>query len=528
MEVNEAKRVLHLRLSEATGDLDDLRSRQAELSVLAGTVGPLAFAGGGELDAQADVGLDAHASGDADDRVDLGELFDDDDGLLTEAAAHQGELDVFLVLVTVADQECLAVLEEGEGDDELRLRTSFEAEIIFFTCVEDLFDHFAELVDLDREDASVATVVVLFLDGAAEGFVDLRHAVAEQVLDANRERGLQAGSFDFLDDVRNTDFAVVAFRVHAEVTLRVHGEVVTSPSFEAVIFFGVFGSPGLRFAHVGREVDFLSCGGKRKGKSRLCGRLTARPGVGGRLSDGMSAEPVIRATIALRKALEGRSFPAPADFVYQPLDYAWASHEAYLRRFAAAGPRKVLFLGMNPGPFGMAQTGVPFGEIAAVRDWMGLEMPVGRPEKEHPGKKVTGFACHRSEVSGRRLWGLFQERFGKAEAFFAEHLVHNYCPLLFLENTKQGRNVIPEELPNEVMAPVNKECDKLLRVMVETLGVSTVVGVGGYAETRAREALDGLLVKYAKVPHPSPANPVANRGWSAAATKALVEQGVWS
>jgi len=213
----------------------------------------------------------------------------------------------------------------------------------------------------------------------------------------------------------------------------------------------------------------------------------------------MSADPVIRATIALRKALAGRAFPAPADFVYQPLDYAWASHEAYLRRYAASGPKKVLFLGMNPGPFGMAQTGVPFGEIAAVRDWMGLEMPVGRPEKEHPGKKVTGFACHRSEVSG-----------------------------LFLENTKQGRNVIPEELPNEIMAPVNKECDKLLRVIVETLGVSTVVGVGGYAETRAREALDGLLVKYAKVPHPSPANPVANRGWSAAATKALVEQGVWS
>jgi len=161
----------------------------------------------------------------------------------------------------------------------------------------------------------------------------------------------------------------------------------------------------------------------------------------------MSADPVIRATIALRKALAGRTFPSPADFVYQPLDYAWASHEAYLRRYAASGPKKVLFLGMNPGPFGMAQTGVPFGEVAAVRDWMGLAMPVGRPEREHPGKKVTGFDCHRSEVSGRRLWGLCQERFGTPEAFFADHLVHNYCPLLFLENTKQGRNVIPEEAP---------------------------------------------------------------------------------
>ena len=241
----------------------------------------------------------------------------------------------------------------------------------------------------------------------------------------------------------------------------------------------------------------------------------------------MPASRVIPATLALRKALAGLSFPKPADLVYRPLDYAWEAHEAYLRRYAAAGTRRVLFLGMNPGPFGMAQTGVPFGEVAAVRDWLGMEMPVGRPPVEHPSKKVTGFACHRSEVSGRRLWGLFQERFATPDRFFAEHLVHNYCPLLFLENTKLGRNVVPEELPAEAMAPVNKACDKLLRTMVEALGVTTVVGVGGYAEERAREALDGLLVTFAKVPHPSPANPVANRGWSAAATKALVEQGVW-
>jgi single-strand selective monofunctional uracil DNA glycosylase len=68
---------------------------------------------------------------------------------------------------------------------------------------------------------------------------------------------------------------------------------------------------------------------------------------------------------------------------------------------------------------------------------------------------VTGFACHRSEVSGRRLWGL-PGTLRQGRVLFADHLVHNYCPLLFLENTKQGRNVIPEELPAEVMAPVNR------------------------------------------------------------------------
>lgn len=241
----------------------------------------------------------------------------------------------------------------------------------------------------------------------------------------------------------------------------------------------------------------------------------------------MPTERIIQATIRLRQALAPLKFPSPADYVYQPLDYAWSAHEAYLRRYAASGPKRVLFLGMNPGPFGMAQTGVPFGEVAAVRDWLQLAQPIGQPPREHPGKPVRGFACHRSEVSGRRLWGFFQERFQTPEKFFAEHLVHNYCPLLFLENTKLGRNVVPEELPAETLQLLQQHCDQLLRTMVEALGVATVVGVGGYAEERSRLALEGLLIHYAKIPHPSPANPVANRGWSAAATQALVAQGVW-
>lgn len=236
----------------------------------------------------------------------------------------------------------------------------------------------------------------------------------------------------------------------------------------------------------------------------------------------------IEAALAARESLRGLDFHSPADFVYNPLDYAWEAHRNYLERHAATGPRAVLFLGMNPGPFGMAQTGVPFGEIAAVRDWLGIEMPVGRPEREHPAKPVLGFACPRSEVSGRRLWGLFRERFGQPEAFFAEHTVHNYCPLLFLEGTKSGRNVTPEELPAESMRPVESACDQLLRDLVRILGVRTVVGVGGYAEDKARRALVGLDVSFARVLHPSPASPAANRGWSAAATRELVRQGVWA
>ena len=54
---------------------------------------------------------------------------------------------------------------------------------------------------------------------------------------------------------------------------------------------------------------------------------------------------------------------------------------------AATRPRrkKLIFVGMNPGPFGMVQCGVPFGEIAAVRDWMGHRGgQVDKPARENP------------------------------------------------------------------------------------------------------------------------------------------------
>ena len=145
----------------------------------------------------------------------------------------------------------------------------------------------------------------------------------------------------------------------------------------------------------------------------------------------MSAPPAVAAARRLRRAVATLEFRPPITHIYNPLDYAWESHAAYLERHAA-GPKRVLFLGMNPGPFGMMQTGVPFGEIAAVRDWIGLQADIRPPKHQHPARPIEGFHCQRSEVSGRRLWGLFADEFGDAAAFFESHFVANYCPLAFL------------------------------------------------------------------------------------------------
>jgi single-strand selective monofunctional uracil DNA glycosylase len=230
-----------------------------------------------------------------------------------------------------------------------------------------------------------------------------------------------------------------------------------------------------------------------------------------------------RAAQTLAGKVDALPFGAPVTHVYNPLRYAAAAHREYLRRYAASKKRIVL-LGMNPGPYGMAQTGVPFGEVSLVRDWLGIRTPVGRPEHEHAKRPIEGFECTRSEVSGARLWGAFATRYETPERFFAERFVANYCPLVFMEQS--GKNRTPDHLPEQERSPLYEACDEHLRSLVHALEPEWLIGVGKFAEGRARAALEGTGVHIGTILHPSPASPSANRGWAEQADAQLRELGL--
>jgi len=228
----------------------------------------------------------------------------------------------------------------------------------------------------------------------------------------------------------------------------------------------------------------------------------------------------------LADELRPLKFSDPVTHTYLTVDYAGAGHEAYLKKFAKS-KKRVLMLGMNPGPFGMAQTGVPFGEVAMVRDWMGLNPKIGKPKNEHPKRRISGMDCPKSEVSGRRLWGLFSEKFPKAENFFKDHLVINFCPLIWMKDT--GANLTPDKIRAAEMAPVEVACQRHLKTLIQLLEPEYLIGVGAYAEKKmlaVQEEL-GTDSKIGKILHPSPASPAANRGWAEVAERQLKEMGVW-
>ena len=227
----------------------------------------------------------------------------------------------------------------------------------------------------------------------------------------------------------------------------------------------------------------------------------------------------------LRDRVEALTFDAPVDTVYNPLRHAWAPHAAYLERYGERhGTGRALLVGMNPGPFGMVQTGVPFGAVSMVRDWMGIHEPVERPAREHRKRPVEGFACTREEVSGARLWGWARDRFGTPDAFFERFFAHNLVPLAFV--TATGANLTPDKLPAEQRDPLLEASLAALRSLVIELQPSIVIGVGVFAEQQAAAATDGLGVRIGRILHPSPASPAANRGWAPQAERQLAALGV--
>ena len=261
---------------------------------------------------------------------------------------------------------------------------------------------------------------------------------------------------------------------------------------------------------------------------------------------GSPGRALIEASRILAEAVDGLRFGSPVGYVYNPLLYARRPYEAYLLRYGDSRKRVVL-VGMNPGPWGMAQTGVPFGEVSSVRDWLGIQEPVERPAREHPRRPVQGFAVTRSEASGRRLWGLVRERFGAPEAFFAEHFVANYCPLLFLD--AEGRNLTPDKLGSGDREGLFALCDEHLRRVAQILDPEWMVGIGRFTEGRLRLCFEQEPGQEAEpsragprparrsgprasrrvtgILHPSPASPKANRGWAAAVEGRLQELGIW-
>jgi len=208
-------------------------------------------------------------------------------------------------------------------------------------------------------------------------------------------------------------------------------------------------------------------------------------------------------------------------YIYNPLIYASEMFYEYIREYVAF-PTKYLFLGMNPGPFGMTQTGIPFGEINIVKDYLQLNKPIYSPLIEHPNRKVEGLNIKRSEISGQRLWNFIREKYPNPYSMKYNIYIANYCPLVFLSPEKTAKNITPNKLKKETRLKIDSVCDNYLFETIDLLECEKLIGIGKYAMGK----LKNDKIPFSSILHPSPASPLANKGWAKQAEKQLIDFGV--
>jgi len=227
-----------------------------------------------------------------------------------------------------------------------------------------------------------------------------------------------------------------------------------------------------------------------------------------------SAERLLEWESTLVKELQTLRFPSPVSFIYSPLEYAWPLHEEYVRRYYRPTAR-VLFVGMNPGPFGMVQSGIPFGDVVIVKEWLDIRgdlVSTALPERVHPKRPILGLNCPRREVSGQRFWGWARQGWHSSDGFFSWAFVYNYCPLAFLSSS--GKNISLEQLrEGNSKTELLRHCNRCLLYLVDDWKPLVIFGLGKFAYQMCDQVVGHLCPVY-MLPHPSPANPKSGAYWS--------------
>ena len=224
-----------------------LRGVQSELACIASTLAPLSGAVACQFDTYAQVRSYPKPGGGLSNDAQFGQFLYDQEHPFAHLLCQEGQLNVILVFVSVADNEAVAVHVGGQHGMKFWLRSCFQSQVVTFTMTDDLFHHRAHLVDLDGEDDEMLTLVVIFLLCFSKAFVGLLNAIVQDVGETQQNRsGHMAGS-QLVHHFFQVHLYAVLLGSDIYVSFFIDAKIVHSPSLDIVQLLGVFNSP---FLHV--------------------------------------------------------------------------------------------------------------------------------------------------------------------------------------------------------------------------------------------------------------------------------------
>src|SRR5690348_5838763 len=162
MKVNQLENVEPARSTQLVDRRHEIGGVQAELGLLAAALLPPAEAPRRKLDAHASRRLDLHLVRDLKQHIDLAQLLENDEHLMPELLAHEGEAHELFVLVAIAHDDVVGRLRQSEYCLQFRLAAALEPDSMGLPEFENLLDDVALLIHLDRIHRRVAAGVIEF------------------------------------------------------------------------------------------------------------------------------------------------------------------------------------------------------------------------------------------------------------------------------------------------------------------------------------------------------------------------------
>ena len=242
VKVQQPQRIEHARIPQARHGLDDLRRRKPELRAVPARILPLALARGRQLAPQSNQRPDIHASRRFQQQLQLAGLLDHDEHPPAQLAPQQRQLDELAILVAVADDQPLDILQHGQHRVQLRLRARLQPPAKLAAELDDFLHHLPLLVHLDRIDPEVVALVAGFLARNREAPGNLRHAPAQDVREAKQQRRVHAAPAQLVAQITQVD-GEPAVRQRLDAPARVDPEEAASPAVHPVQARGVGHAP---------------------------------------------------------------------------------------------------------------------------------------------------------------------------------------------------------------------------------------------------------------------------------------------
>ena len=175
------------------------------------------------------------------DQLQLRIFFDHWNDVPPDLLGQHRHLDVFVVLEAIADDRRL-VVRHGHDGHQLRLRAGFQAESEGTAEFQNLFDHLALLVHLDRVNAAVVALVTVFGDGGRKGAVHFAQAMLQDSREPDQDRQGDASQHQGIDQLfQVNDRCGSLSGCNAQVAVAIHQKVALAPTGDIVEFAGVCG-----------------------------------------------------------------------------------------------------------------------------------------------------------------------------------------------------------------------------------------------------------------------------------------------